>query len=140
MSPPMSGARPRTSSCASEAVGIERWNRLHPEEAPEQPYVTSTLESAEGPIVAVSDWVKAVPDQIGRWVPGEFLPLGTDGFGRSDSREALSRFFEIDAEHIVVAVLAALARAGDIKPEAVTEAIKRYDIDPERVPPHKANQ
>ncbi|HYN35501.1 MAG TPA: pyruvate dehydrogenase (acetyl-transferring), homodimeric type, partial [Actinomycetota bacterium] len=119
-----------------DAITVERWNRLHPEEAPKQPYVTSCLESAEGPVIAVSDFVKAVPDQVGRWVPGEFLPLGTDGFGRSDSRGALRRFFEIDAEHIVVATLASLARLGDVKPEVVSEAIERYDIDPERVPPH----
>ena len=121
----------------AEALDAERWNRLHPEEAPRQPYVTGCLESAEGPIIAVSDWVKAVPDQVARWVPGTFLPLGTDGFGRSDAREELRRFFEVDAEHIVVATLAALASSGDIKPEAVTEALGRYDIDPERMSPQQ---
>ena len=83
----------------------------------------------------MSDSIKAVPDQVARWVPGPFVPLGTDGFGRSDAREELRRFFEVDAEHIVVATLAALAESGDIKPEAVTEAIERYDIDPERMSP-----
>ena len=122
-----------------EALEVERWNKLHPEEAPKQPYVTGALESAEGPVIAVSDFVKAVPDQVGRWIPAEFLPLGTDGFGRSDSRKALRRFFEVDAEHIVVATLATLARLGDVKPEVVTEAIERYDIDPERVPPHRSD-
>ena len=118
-----------------EALQTERWNRLHPEEARRQPYVTMCLDQAEGPVIAVSDSMKAVPDQIARWVPSLFLPLGTDGFGRSDSRQALRRFFEIDAEHIAVATLAALAESGEVKPEAVTEAIQRYDIDPERVPP-----
>ena len=118
-----------------EALQTERWNRLHPEEARRQPYVTMCLDQAEGPVVAVSDSMKAVPDQISRWVPSLFLPLGTDGFGRSDSRPALRRFFEIDAEHVTVATLAALAQSGEVKPEAVTEAIKRYDIDPERIAP-----
>ncbi|HEU4480608.1 MAG TPA: hypothetical protein VFS18_01875, partial [Actinomycetota bacterium] len=71
-------------------------------------------------------------DQIARWVPAPFIPLGTDGFGRSDDREQLRRHFEVDAEHIVVATLAALAEFGDVKPEVVTEAIQRYEIDPER--------
>jgi pyruvate dehydrogenase E1 component len=118
-----------------DALECERWNRLHPEEAAKQPYVTACLEAREGPVVAATDYMKAIPDQIARWVPTRFLPLGTDGFGRSDTREALRRFFEVDAEHVVVSVLATLAEAGDIKPEKVTEAITRYDIDPERVSP-----
>jgi pyruvate dehydrogenase E1 component len=126
---------PSYQQLRQNALDVERWNRLHPEEPPRQPYVTEVLENAEGPVVAVSDSIKAVPDQIARWVPALFTSLGTDGFGRSDHREALRRFFEIDPGHIVVAALSALARAGDVKPEAVTEAIKRYDIDPERVPP-----
>ncbi|MGH2747812.1 MAG: pyruvate dehydrogenase (acetyl-transferring), homodimeric type [Actinomycetota bacterium] len=123
-----------------DALETERWNRLHPEEAPRQPYIRSMLEAKEGPIVAVSDSIKSVPDQIVRWVPQPFTALGTDGFGRSDSREALRRFFEIDAEHIVTAILASLAQTGDVKPEVVTEAIRRYDIDPERVSSFLSNQ
>ena len=119
----------------AEALETERWNRLHPEEARRLPYVTQLLEGAEGPVVAVSDSIKAVPDQIARWVPSPLVPLGTDGFGRSDTRAALRRHFEIDAEHIVVATLAALAEFGDVKPEAVQEAIGRYGIDPDRTPP-----
>jgi pyruvate dehydrogenase E1 component len=119
----------------AEALETERWNRLHPEEARRLPYVTQLLEGAEGPVVAVSDSIKAVPDQIARWVPSPFVPLGTDGFGRSDTRAALRRHFEIDAEHIVVATLAALAEFGDVKPEAVQEAIGRYGIDPDKTPP-----
>ena len=88
-------------------------------------------------MLAVSDSMKAVSDQVARWVPAPFVPLGTDGFGRSDSRDALRRFFEVDAEHITVATLAALAGAGDVKPEAVTEAIERYGLDPERMAPHR---
>jgi pyruvate dehydrogenase E1 component len=129
---------PSFQQLRTEALEVERWNRLHPEEARKQPYVTKRLENREGPVVAVSDEMKAVPDQIARWVPAPFVPLGTDGFGRSDTREALRRFFEVDAEHVVVATLAALAEFGDLKPESVTEAIHRYGIDPERVSPYMA--
>jgi pyruvate dehydrogenase E1 component len=118
-----------------EALDTERWNRLHPEEAKRVPFVTDAVEGAEGPIVAVTDLMKAVPDLIARWVPQPFVPLGTDGFGRSDTREALRRFFEVDSEHVVVATLSALANMGEVKPEAVTEAIKRYEVDPERPSP-----
>jgi pyruvate dehydrogenase E1 component len=121
-----------------DALEAERWNRLHPEEPKRQPYVTATLENVEGPVIAASDSMKAVADQISRWVPAPFVPLGTDGFGRSDTREALRRHFEVDAEHIVVATLAALAELGDLKPEVVSEAIKRYEIDPERISPYFA--
>jgi pyruvate dehydrogenase E1 component len=119
----------------AEALEVERWNRLHPGEAKRVPFVTKQLEGAEGPVIAVSDSMKAVPDQIGRWIPQPFLPLGTDGFGRSDTRDTLRRFFEIDAEHVTVAALSALADQGEIKPEAVAEAIKKYDIDPDRPSP-----
>jgi pyruvate dehydrogenase E1 component len=121
-----------------EALEVERWNRLHPEEPRRQPFVTELLESKEGPVIAVSDSIKATADQIARWIPNRFLPLGTDGFGRSDSREQLRRHFEVDAEHIAVAVLSALADSGDAKPEEVTEAITRYEIDPERISPYFA--
>jgi pyruvate dehydrogenase E1 component len=97
--------------------------------------VTRTLAAAQGPVIAVSDYMKAVPDQVARWVPGQFTPLGTDGFGRSDTREALRRFFEIDAGHIVVAVMAALARGGAVEPPLVQDAIKRFDIDPDLADP-----
>ena len=94
------------------------------------------LADAPGPIVAVTDFMKLVPEQIARFVHDRpFVPLGTDGFGRSDTREALRRFFEIDAAHVVVAVLAGLAAQGDLKPEVVTDAISRYGIDPEALNP-----
>jgi pyruvate dehydrogenase E1 component len=118
-----------------DALSTERWNRLHPTEAPQVPYVTASLADAEGPIVAVTDFVKAVPDQIARFVPRPFVPLGTDGYGFSDTRIALRRHFEVDAQHVVVAVLDALARQGDIKGEQVAEAIRRYDVDPDRPDP-----
>jgi pyruvate dehydrogenase E1 component len=99
------------------------------------PFVTRALEGAEGPVIAASDWVKAVPDLIARFVPSPYVVLGTDGYGRSDTRAKLRRHFEIDAGHIVVATLSALAVAGDVKPEAVAEAIERYGIDPDRPNP-----
>ena len=122
-----------------QALTTERWNRLHPDQAPRVPRVTDLLEG-EGPVVAVTDFMKAVPDQIARWVPGHrsFVPLGTDGFGRSDTRETLRRHFETDAPHVVVATLAALAAGGEVKPEVVEDAIARYDIDPDTIDPRLA--
>jgi pyruvate dehydrogenase E1 component len=121
-----------------EALEAERWNRLHPEETSRAPFIQKTLEGIEGPIIAASDWMKSVPDQISRWAPTPFTPLGTDGYGRSDTREDLRRHFEVDAEHIVVATLAALASTGDLKQEKVTQAIARYEIDPDRINPLRA--
>jgi pyruvate dehydrogenase E1 component len=96
------------------------------------------LGGVEGPIVAVSDFVKGVPDQIARWVPQPFIPLGTDGFGLSDVRTALGRHFEVDAAHIVVAVLYGLAQRGDVEAEVVADAIARYGIDPDALDPRQA--
>ena len=114
-----------------EALEVERYNRLHPSEPPRTPYVTEALSNAEGPIVAVTDYMKAVPDQVARWVPAPFISLGTDGFGRSDTREALRRHFETDAAHVVVAALDGLRQAGEGKAEEVEDAIRRYGIDPD---------
>ena len=118
-----------------DALSVERWNRLHPDEPPRVAYVTEQLESAEGPIVAVTDFMKAVPDQIARFVHRPFVPLGTDGYGFSDTRVALRRHFEVDAPSIIVAVLDGLAATGDVKRETVAEAIRRYDLDPDRPDP-----
>jgi pyruvate dehydrogenase E1 component len=118
-----------------EALDVVRWNRLHPTERARVPYVTEVLSGCEGPVVAVTDFMKAVPDQVARWVPGRLTTLGTDGYGRSDSRTALRRHFETDAPHLVVAVLSALADVGDAKPEEVADAIVRYQLDAEAVEP-----
>jgi pyruvate dehydrogenase E1 component len=120
-----------------QALTTERWNRLHPEADPRAARVTELLSAGTGPVVAVTDFMKAVPDQIGRWVPEgrRFAPLGTDGFGRSDTREALRRHFEIDTGHVVTAVLAALAADGTVEPAIVKDAIQRYGIDPDAVDP-----
>ena len=120
-----------------EALATARWNRLHPEQPARTPRVAEILGESQGPIVAVTDFMAIVPEQIARFVPDRsFTPLGTDGMGRSDTRESLRRFFEIDAGHVVVATLAALAAQGEVKPEVVGEAIARYDIDPEAVNPY----
>jgi pyruvate dehydrogenase E1 component len=118
-----------------DALACERWNRLHPTEPPQEPFVVEALGQQDGPVVAVTDSIRAVPDQISRWVHQPFVSLGTDGFGRSDQREALRRFFEIDPEHIAVAVLAKLAEMGEVKPETVADAIARFGIEPDRTPP-----
>jgi pyruvate dehydrogenase E1 component len=112
-----------------DALECERWNRLHPAEPPRTPYVTEHLAEAEGPILAVTDWVRAVPDGIARFVPQPYAVLGTDGYGFSDIRPALRRHFEVDAAHVVIGVLDGLAQAGDVKAEEVEDAISRYEVD-----------
>jgi pyruvate dehydrogenase E1 component len=120
-----------------EALAAERWNRLHPTEPPRTPLVTQLLGAEGGPVVAVTDFMKAVPDQVSRWVRQPFVPLGTDGFGRSDTREKLRQFFETDMPHVVVATLWALAQQGEVKADTVAEAIAHYGIDPERIDPRQ---
>jgi pyruvate dehydrogenase E1 component len=121
-----------------EALSVERSNRLHPSRPPEAPWVGRALAHSDGPVVAVTDFMKQVPEMIARWVPRSFTPLGTDGYGRSDTRAALRRHFEIDAAHIVVAVLAALADQGEAKSEEVSDAIARYGIDADAPDPRTA--
>jgi pyruvate dehydrogenase E1 component len=111
-----------------EAVEVERHNLLHPEEEQQVPYVTRKLSGAEGPFVAVSDWMRSVPDQISRWVPGTYQSLGADGFGFADTRGAARRFFHIDAQSIVVAVLTELAREGKVDRSVLKQAIDRYQL------------
>ena len=118
-------------SLREDALSVLRWNRLHPTEPARHAYVTEQLRDTEGPVVAVSDFMKAVPDQVAQFVGKPFTSLGTDGYGYSDTRVALRRHFEIDAQNIVVSVLASLADTGAIKDEVVAEAIARYDLDPD---------
>ncbi|MGH7857147.1 MAG: transketolase-like TK C-terminal-containing protein, partial [Candidatus Binatia bacterium] len=118
-----------------EALECERVNRLHPDAAPRVPYVTHVLAEAEGPVIAVSDYLKMVPDQIARWVPQGLVPLGTDGFGRSESRAALRRFFEIDAETIALAALVELAKRGEVPKDLPLKARGELGIDPEKRDP-----
>ena len=115
-----------------EAVITERWNRLHPTETPRVPRVTELLNQTSGPIVAVTDFVRSVPEQIARYVGDRtFTPLGTDGMGRSDTREALRDHFEVDMPHVVITVLHELALSGQIDKSVVAEAILRYGIQTE---------
>ncbi|HLB85183.1 MAG TPA: pyruvate dehydrogenase (acetyl-transferring), homodimeric type, partial [Steroidobacteraceae bacterium] len=109
----------------------ERWNRLHPSSKPRVPYVTQCLGTADGVLVAASDYVKVLPDGIDRWLPRRLSALGTDGFGRSEGRTALREFFEVNARHVVVATLSDLARDGAIDAKVVQQAIKDLGINPE---------
>jgi len=118
-----------------DALEVQRWNMLHPDKPPKKSYIESVLEKEEGPFIAASDYMKLESDRIAPWVPGGIFSLGTDGFGRSDTREALRRFFEVDAECITVAVLHQLAKRGDIKKEIVSKAIKDLGVDAEKVSP-----
>ncbi len=122
-------------SLRTEALQCDRWNLLHPGETQRVPYVTELLKDEKGPIIAVSDNMKMVAGQIAEWLPGGMTILGTDGFGRSDTREQLRRFFEVDAEFTVVATLSALAKTGDVDPALVSQAIVDLGIDPEKLYP-----
>jgi len=113
----------------------ERWNMLHPGDAPRVPYVAQCLKGAPGVLVAASDYVKAMPDAIDRWLPRPLTALGTDGFGRSETRAALRDFFEVDYRYVIVATLAALARDGKVEASVVDQAIKAHGVNPEKVNP-----
>ena len=114
---------------ARDAVATEKWNLNHPGDSPRTAYVTATLDGAPGPVLAVSDFMRAVPDQIARWVPAQWQSLGADGYGFADTRAAARRFFQIDAPSIVVSALQTLAARGEVKPEVVTDAFERFRID-----------
>ncbi len=118
-----------------DATDSARWNMLHPKDKARMAYVSECLGQHKGVTVAASDYVKALPESIGRYVPGRFVALGTDGFGRSETREALRDFFEVDRRHVVVATLSALAAEGKIEAESVAKAIQQFGIDPERPNP-----
>jgi len=119
----------------NDALRCRRWNMLHPTETPRKSYLETLLETEQGPFVAVTDNIKTVADQIAPWVPGGLTTLGTDGFGRSDTRERLRRFFEVDAECTVVATLYSLAQRGQVEASLVAKAIEDLDVDPEKVHP-----
>jgi pyruvate dehydrogenase E1 component len=118
-----------------DGLAAERWNTLHPEEDPRQPWVKRCLGGREGPVIATSDYMRSFADQIRAWVPGTYRVLGTDGYGRSDYRVALRDFFEVDRRHVVVTALKALADDGAIEAATVSDAIKRYELHPEREAP-----
>jgi pyruvate dehydrogenase E1 component len=118
-----------------EALSTDRWNRLHPESKPRAPYVIEALRDVPGPFIAATDFVKAVPDFIRPWVTQRYITLGTDGYGRSDTREALRRYFEVDAESIAIAALYALSQEGRIPVQEVSRAIRDLGVDPEKPDP-----
>jgi pyruvate dehydrogenase E1 component len=119
-----------------DAVECEQHSLMHPGEEAPVPFVTQQLADTSGPVVAVSDYMRAVPDQISRWVPNDYTSLGTDGFGFADTRGAARRFFHVDAQSIVVAVLEQLARRGEVKPEVPREAFDRYQLGDVRAAGH----
>ncbi|EQD72603.1 pyruvate dehydrogenase subunit E1 [mine drainage metagenome] len=116
-------------------LAVERWNRLHPESPPRQNYVETALAGHPGPVIAASDYVRLFADQIRPFVCGRFIALGTDGFGRSDTRAQLRHFFEVDAHSIVLAALQALSQDGLLPPQEVSQALKRFKLDPEKAIP-----
>jgi pyruvate dehydrogenase E1 component len=118
-----------------QGIETDRWNRLHPDQESRKAFVAESLEERQGPLVAATDYMRAVPDQIRPWVDRRFVTLGTDGFGRSDTRERLRGFFEVDRRHVVVAALHALAQEGEVEPKRVREAIRKLEIDPEAPAP-----
>ena len=123
-----------------DALACDQQRLLAPDDAPHTPFVTRQLTGSTGPVVAVSDWMRAVPDQVSRWVPGAWSSLGTDGFGRSDTRAALRRHFHIDPESITVAVLQALAAEGEVAADVPGKAVERYRLNEEQVPASKDTQ
>ena len=118
-----------------DALATERWNQLHPEDEPRKCYLENCLADRNGPYVAATDYMKIVPDQVQRWMPGRYVTLGTDGYGRSDDRDALRQFFEVDERYIAVTALKALADDGALDQKTVTEAIRKYGIDPDKPDP-----
>jgi len=121
-----------------EALSCARFNSLHPGEAPRVPYVTSVFGDWRAPIVAASDYVKALPESVAQWLPGPMISLGTDGFGRSDGRAELRAFFEVDARHIAYAALWQLQRSGDVTLEALMRAQDELGIDTKKGDPARS--
>jgi pyruvate dehydrogenase E1 component len=118
-----------------EGLDAERWNMLNPEKKPRLSYVAECLSGTEGPVISSTDYMKSFADQIRNFVPQRFVSLGTDGYGRSDSREALRSFFEVDRFYVVLAALKTLADEGKLPASKAAEAIKKYKIDANRPNP-----
>ncbi len=119
-----------------EASDCQRWNLLHPTETPRKSYLETVLEGVEGPFIAASDYVRALGEQLTPWIPGDYYVLGTDGMGRSETREYLRRHFEVDAESISIAALSRLSKAGVVSDKEVVEAIKQLGFDAEKPNPY----
>jgi pyruvate dehydrogenase E1 component len=129
---------PSFTELRREGLDAERWNRLHPTEPPRQSYVTTCLADRAGPVIAATDYMKSFADQIRPFVPGTYKVLGTDGYGRSDYRRRLRRFFEVDRYHVAQAALQALGQEGAVPLETAAEAITKYGIDPEKPNPARS--
>jgi pyruvate dehydrogenase E1 component len=130
---------PSLNELARDGMEVERWNMLHPDKTPKTCWVEQCLKDAEGPVIASTDYIRSFADQIRAYIPGDYHVLGTDGFGRSDSRPALRRHFEVDRHYVVVAALKALAdqqkdskSKNKITAKTVLQAIEKYNIDAEK--------
>jgi pyruvate dehydrogenase E1 component len=121
-----------------DGIEAHRWNTMHPTETPKVPFVTEMLAGAEGPFIVATDYIRDYPERIREYIPGAYSVLGTDGFGRSDTRAQLRRFFEVNSEYVVVEALKSLADAGSIKAEVVAQAIEKYGIDSDKTYPVRA--
>ncbi|MEO8370352.1 MAG: pyruvate dehydrogenase (acetyl-transferring), homodimeric type, partial [Candidatus Solibacter sp.] len=121
-----------------DALGVERWNRLHPDQAQRVPYLLQAMKGSDGPVIAASDYMKVVADQVAPWLPGRMETLGTDGFGRSDNREYLRRHFEINAESIAAAALSRLARDGKFDAKKAVAAFAELGVNTEKIDAAKA--
>jgi len=121
-----------------DALEVERWNRLHPSQSVKRPYILDALDGADGPIIAATDYMKVVPDQLAPWLPERLVSLGTDGFGRSDNREYLRQHFEVNAESIVAATLSRLSRDGNFDAKKAEKAFAELGVDAERGDPARA--
>ncbi|MCS5562817.1 MAG: pyruvate dehydrogenase (acetyl-transferring), homodimeric type [Oleiphilaceae bacterium] len=120
---------------ARDGLHVERWNRLHPDDSPKKAYITECLEKQQGPVVSSTDYMKLFSEQVRAFIPKTFVTLGTDGYGRSDTREKLRSHFEVDRYHVAVAALAALAQDGEVKKDVVLEAMRKYGIDRNKTNP-----
>lgn len=118
-----------------EALACDRWNLLNPGEKPRVPYITQLLTDQPYPVIATGDYMKAVPDQIARWIPGPFQPLGTDGFGRSEARKELRDYFEIDGRYVTLAALQQLAKIGQFDAKKLGSAARTLEIDSNKIDP-----
>jgi pyruvate dehydrogenase E1 component len=123
------------SELRRDGIDCERWNTRHPESTPRQSYVSQCLSNAEGPCVAATDYMRIIPDQIREWVPGNYRVLGTDGYGRSDSRRALRQHFEVNRDNVVLAALKVLADEGKLATSVVSDAVTKLNIDPDKPNP-----
>ena len=116
-----------------DAQSCRRWNMLHPTETPKRSYIETVLDGHQGPFIAASDYVRALAEQVQPWIPGDYFVLGTDGMGRSETRPALRRHFEVDSASVTIAALYQLSLQGKLAASEVARAIKELDVNPEKI-------